>query len=86
VHVTLTHRTQVLLDEERHRRLRARARADGVSVGAFVRGALDRALAENATAGTRRAAQAFLGAPPLPVGDLDELDRELEDSYERDDR
>ncbi len=84
--MTLNRRTQVLLDEQRYHRLRARSLAEGVSVGAFVRAALDRALAEDAAAGTRHAAQAFLDAPPLPVGEPEDLDRELERSYERGER
>lgn len=79
----LTRRTQILLDEERHRRLRDRAALEGVSVGAFVRSAVDRALAEDVAAGPRRAVEAFLAARPLPVGEPEELESELERSYER---
>lgn len=83
MHVSLTRRTQVLLDEEAHRRLRERAHIEGVSVGAFVRSAVDRALAGDFAAGPRRAAEAFLAAEALPVGEPEELERELERSYER---
>ncbi len=83
MHVPLTRRTQVLLDEELHRRLRERAHMEGVSVGAFVRSAVDSALAEDLAAGPRRAAEDFLAADPLPVGEPKELERELERSYER---
>ena len=45
VHVPrLTHRTHVLLDEQRYQRLRARAAAEHTSVGALVRDAVDRVL------------------------------------------
>jgi plasmid stability protein len=81
--VSLTRRTQILLDEQRYHELRARARADGVSVGAFVRDAVDRALAEDRRAGSRRAAEAFLDSEPFPVGEPEELEQELDASYER---
>lgn len=81
--MSLTRRTQVLFDEQRYRQLRSRAQAEGVSVGAFVRDAVDRALAEDRLADSRRSAEAFLDAVPLPVGEPDELAQELEASYAR---
>lgn len=84
MHVALARRTQVLLEEQQYRRLRARAQVEGVSVGAFVRAAVDRALTEDASAAGRRAAEAFLEAEPLPVGDPDTLERDLQSAYERD--
>ncbi len=78
-----TRRTQILLDEQRYRALHARAAAEHISVGAFVRSAIDRALAEGGTSSSR-AADEFLDAEPLPVGEPEELDRELERSYARD--
>ncbi len=56
---------------------------EGISVGAFVRSAVDRALAEDVAADARRAAEAFLAAKPFPVGEPEELEHELERSYER---
>lgn len=82
--MSLTRRTQVLFDEEEYRRLHERAQAEGLSVGAFVRSAVNRALAEDAAAGPRAAAEAFLAAETLPVGEPEELERELERSLERD--
>ena len=82
--MSLTRRTQILLDEHRYRQLRSRARAEGISVGAFVRNAVDRALADDRLADSRRAVEAFLDAEPLPVGEPAELEQELEASYERD--
>ncbi len=84
--MSLTRRTHVLLDEERYRRLRASADAEGVSVGAFVRAAVDRALAEDRLAHARGAAEAFLDAELLPVAEPVVLEQELERSYERDER
>ena len=83
VHVTrLTRRTQILLDEERYRRLRERAAAEDSSVGAFVRAAIDKALAEPSES-SLHAANAFLDAEPLPVGEPEDLGRELERAYAR---
>lgn len=79
----LTHRTQILLDEQRYRKLRERADAENTSVGAFVRSAIDVALAGE-DGFSRRAADAFLDAEPLPVGEPEELECELERSYARD--
>lgn len=53
-------------------------------MGAFIRRAVDRALDEEPGDEQRRAAGAFLAATPLPVGEPDELARELEDATERD--
>lgn len=80
---TLTRRTQVLLDEQRYQRLRARALAEGTSVGALVRAAIDQALAERHEAGSAMAEE-FLAAEPLPVGEPEHLAREFDDAYERD--
>ena len=79
----LTRRTHVLLDEQRYQRLRARAAAEGVSVGALVRAAIDGVLASDLDANSA-SAEAFLSAEPLPVGEPEELDRELEDAAARD--
>jgi predicted transcriptional regulator len=74
----LDHRLQILLDEERYRRVSSLARARGVSVAAIVREAIDRGLpAEPA----RRAAAArlLLDAEPMPVGSPDDLRVELDE-------
>lgn len=74
----LTHRLQVLLDDERHERLLAVAKARGVSVATVVREAIDRGLA--APDGRRQAAAArLLAAPDMPVPDPAELRKELEE-------
>ena len=74
----LTHRLQVLLDDERHERLLAVASARGVSVATVVREAIDRGLA--APDGRRRsAANRLLDAADMPVpADPRELREELE--------
>jgi hypothetical protein len=74
----LERRLQILIDEERHRRIVAVARERGMSVGAVVRDAIDRGLA---TPDTRRrsAGSRVLGAPPMDVPDVDALLDELDD-------
>lgn len=72
----LTRRLQVLLDEERARRLEAEAARRGVAVAVLVREALD--VAYPGTDGERRAAaDRVLAAAPMPVPDVDELRGEL---------
>jgi hypothetical protein len=80
---TLARRTQLLLDEQRYARLRARAEAQGTSVGAVIREAIDRVLDEDADQARREAAAALLAAEPLPVGEPDELERELDGMLDR---
>lgn len=87
--MALTHRTQILLDDERIALLRRRARATGRSVGDLIREAIDRQIAdaeeaERVAAGAReRALESFLAAEPMPVGDWPELEAELEAALER---
>jgi plasmid stability protein len=79
----LTNRVHVLLDDDRLRRLRQRAANRGVSVGALVREAIDRDLQHDDSDRARAALESFLAAPPLPVGTPEELDREIEEMYDR---
>jgi hypothetical protein len=74
----LERRLQILLDEERFRRVERLARARGVSVAAVIREAIDRGLPE--APGVRSsAAKRFLDAPDMAVpADPAELRRELE--------
>jgi uncharacterized membrane protein len=74
----LTRRLQVLIDDERHRRLEAEAARRGVSVAVLVRAALDAAYPS--TAEERRAAAArILAAEPMPVPDPEGLRTELDE-------
>lgn len=74
----LERRLQVLIDEERHRRLAAIADERGVSVATVVREAIDRGLP--ASDGRRRAAgQRVLEAADMPVGDPSDLIAELDE-------
>jgi hypothetical protein len=72
-----SHRLQLLLDDERFERVNALARERRTSVAAVIRKALDRGL----PAGPARrsaAAQRILAAPPVAVGDPDDLRVELD--------
>jgi hypothetical protein len=65
----LTHRLQLLLDDERFERVQTLARQRGTSVAAVIREALDRGLP--ATQRRRSAAaRRILAAEDMEVGDL----------------
>jgi hypothetical protein len=72
----LRHRLQILLDDERHRRITSLARERGVSVATVVREAIDRGLA---SPGDRRksAGRRLLDAADMPVPEPRELTEEL---------
>ena len=75
--MSLTHRMQILLDEDQYARLSRRAKAEGRSVGALIREAVDFMW----TAGDSRkaeAAAAVLAAEPMAVGSPDDLAHELD--------
>lgn len=78
---TLTHRTQLLLDDELHRRLRETAAEREVSMGALIREAIDEKLARV----QEMRAEAFaklLEAEPMPVEDWPAMKKQmLEDRY-----
>jgi hypothetical protein len=75
--MSMDHRLQILIDDDRHRRIAAAARERGVSVATIVREAIDRGLG---SPDRRRSAagQRLLDAPdmlvPEPHGLRDELD------------
>ena len=73
----LSRRLQILIDEDRYRRLAARARSRRVSVATVVRDAIDRDL-EVPSLGRAEAGRRFLAANPMAIGDLDELLGELD--------
>jgi hypothetical protein len=77
MHMSLEHRLQILLDDDRHRRITSVARERGVSVATVVREAIDRGIA---SPGDRRksAGQRLLDAPDMPVPDPRELKKELD--------
>lgn len=79
----LSHRTQLLLDDERHARLEDEARRTGRSVASLVREAIDlRFGAEDGAARRQAAATALLAAPRPsdPEPDWADVERELLDT------
>jgi predicted DNA-binding protein len=80
---TLSRRTQLLLDEERHRRLADEAQRTGRSIGALVREAIDVRFEQEEQAERRRTAAGELLSAPRPGDpepDWSEVERELLDA------
>lgn len=75
--MSLERRLQVLIDDDRHRRITELARERGVSVATIVREAIDRGLVDPA-ARRRAAGRRLLDAPDVPVPDPAALRAELE--------
>jgi hypothetical protein len=74
----LTHRTQLLLDDDLHRRLRESAEQLGISMGALIR----EALAEKLARAHDERSEAFarlLAAEPMPVDDWPVMKQEIID-------
>ena len=82
MHMPFDRRTQILLDAERYRLLEERARRDGRSVAAVIRGAIDREL-DHDPDDRADAIRRLLAVTPLPIGDWREIEAEIEASYER---
>jgi predicted DNA-binding protein len=80
---SLTRRTQLLLDDELHERLRAIAAQRGISMGALIREAIDEKLAR--VQDTRAEAFAkLLAAESMPVEDWSVMKKQmLDDRYAR---
>ncbi len=77
----LNRRTQLLLDDDLHRRLRETAAERGISMGALIREAIDEKLSRTQDARSR-AMQELLDAKPMPVDDWPVMKRQLvEDLY-----
>lgn len=77
----LTRRTQLLLDDDLHRRLRETAAQRGISLGALIREAIDEKLSRIHD-DRARAIDELLAAEPMPVEDWPVMKRELiEDMY-----
>jgi hypothetical protein len=73
---SLTRRTQLLLDDELHHRLRETATQRGVSMGALIREAVEEKLARTQDA-RARAIQELLDAEPMPVEDWPVMKRQM---------
>ena len=76
--MSLTRRTQLLLDEERYERLRRRADERGTSVATLIREAIDRAFPK-VPPDRARAGRRLLAARPMPVEDWPAMKREMLD-------
>ena len=73
----LTRRMQILIDEERYKRLERAAQKSNSSVAAAIREAIDLAYPANLDE-KRKAADVILAAPQIDLPDVEELKRELE--------
>ena len=75
--MSLTHRLQVLLDEEQYARLSTLARTENRSIGSLIRQAVDQVWT---TPDEEKVAllEAILAEQPMPVPDPEELSRELD--------
>jgi hypothetical protein len=73
-------RLQILLDEARYRRVSAAAKERKTSVAAVIRDAIDQALPVDLDA-RQRAIRELLDAEPVPMPDIDELNREIEELH-----
>lgn len=71
----LTRRTQILLDEARHRRLEERAAETGRSIASLIRDAIDLSLATEEEAGARARAGRRLLEAPAPAGQEPDWER-----------
>jgi plasmid stability protein len=73
---SLTRRTQLLLDDDLHRRLREIAAQRGISMGALIREAIDEKLAGMQDARSKAFAR-LLEAEPMPVDDWPVMKQEI---------
>ncbi|HWX12568.1 MAG TPA: hypothetical protein VNZ04_11325 [Trinickia sp.] len=74
--MSLEHRLQILIDDERHQIITNAARERGVSVATVVREAIDRGV-PRADVLRRAAGQRLLDAPDMDVPEPSELLKEL---------
>jgi len=75
----LSHRLQVLIEPAQHERLRREARRRGTTIGAVVRGAIDRVVPDDLER-KRAAWEHLMSLVPVPVpDDPDDLDKELDE-------
>jgi hypothetical protein len=75
--MSLEHRLQILIDDERHSRITDAARQRGVSVATVVREAIDRGIASSSSL-REAASRRLLEAPDMEVPDIAELKSELD--------
>lgn len=80
--MAMDRRLQLLLDEDRYRRVAGLAKQRGTSVAAVIREAIDRGLPSPDRRRTA-AARLLLDAEPMPVPDVPDLVAELEELRSR---
>jgi predicted transcriptional regulator len=73
---SLTRRTQLLLDDDLHRRLREIAAQRGISMGALIREAIDEKLSQ-VQDDRAKAIDELLAAEPMPVEDFPTMKRQM---------
>jgi predicted DNA-binding protein len=73
---SLTRRTQLLLDDDLHKRLREIAAQRGISMGALIREAIEEKLAGMQDARSKAFAR-LLEAEPMPVDDWPVMKQEI---------
>jgi hypothetical protein len=73
---SLTRRTQLLLDDDLHRRLREIAAQRGISMGALIREAIDEKLS-SVQDDRAEAIDELLAAEPMPVDDWPVMKKEM---------
>jgi hypothetical protein len=78
---TLTHKIQVLLDDEQHRALLALAKAQGKPLSVLLREAVVEQLLKKARRTARRKAFEEIVAMDLPVADWSQIEKEIERSH-----
>jgi plasmid stability protein len=76
--MALTHRSQLLLDDELHARLRESAIRRGISMGALIREAIEEKLS-HADDTRAQAIEELLAADPLAVGEWPDMKRSMID-------
>jgi hypothetical protein len=74
----LSQRVQLMLSPEQYKRLEALSDAEGLSIGALIRRAIDR-LQGPPLQNKRLKAVRRIAAMPLPVGDWEQMERESVD-------
>ena len=77
---TLSRRVQLLLSPEQYKRLEALSDAEGLSIGALIRRAIDR-LQGPPRQPKRLKAVRRIAAMSLPVGDWEQMERESMDRH-----
>lgn len=81
--MSMSRRLQILVDDERFRRLERVAKHRGTSVAQVVRDAIDFILTPEELEERSAAVRRLLDAPDMPVDDWPVMKREIETMYER---